>query len=52
MCRMGVECVHRMLQDPLRLARRYLVDDLPFAVYLFSRTLLLRLWRPGKQRQR
>jgi len=50
--KLGLEWVHRMWQDPARLARRYLVDDLPFAVYLFSRTLLLRLWRPGKQRQR
>jgi N-acetylglucosaminyldiphosphoundecaprenol N-acetyl-beta-D-mannosaminyltransferase len=32
----GLEWVHRLKQEPRRLARRYLVDGLPFAVYLLS----------------
>jgi len=38
----GLEWVHRLAQEPQRLARRYLVEDLPFAVELFLRTLWLR----------
>lgn len=34
--RAGLEWVHRLAQDPKRLARRYLVDDLPFAFSLFA----------------
>ena len=36
MQRTGTEWVHRMVQDPKRLVRRYLVDDLPFAALLFA----------------
>jgi N-acetylglucosaminyldiphosphoundecaprenol N-acetyl-beta-D-mannosaminyltransferase len=32
--RIGLEWVHRLLQEPRRLARRYLVDGIPFAVRL------------------
>jgi N-acetylglucosaminyldiphosphoundecaprenol N-acetyl-beta-D-mannosaminyltransferase len=32
--RMGLEWLHRMAQEPRRLARRYLVDGLPFAARL------------------
>jgi len=35
--RAGLEWVHRMSQEPRRLAKRYLVDDLPFAARLFMR---------------
>jgi N-acetylglucosaminyldiphosphoundecaprenol N-acetyl-beta-D-mannosaminyltransferase len=32
--RLGLEWAHRLTQEPRRLGRRYLVDDLPFAVRL------------------
>jgi exopolysaccharide biosynthesis WecB/TagA/CpsF family protein len=32
----GLEWLHRLLQDPRRLARRYLVDNLPFAASLMG----------------
>lgn len=35
----GLEWVHRLAQEPKRLARRYLVDDIPFAAELFLRVL-------------
>ncbi|MEY4576115.1 MAG: hypothetical protein RL701_818 [Pseudomonadota bacterium] len=35
----GLEWVHRLAQEPKRLARRYLVEDLPFAAELFARVL-------------
>jgi N-acetylglucosaminyldiphosphoundecaprenol N-acetyl-beta-D-mannosaminyltransferase len=38
--RLGLEWVHRLAQEPRRLARRYLIDDLPFAVELFATTAL------------
>jgi N-acetylglucosaminyldiphosphoundecaprenol N-acetyl-beta-D-mannosaminyltransferase len=34
--RVGLEWAHRLLQEPRRLARRYLVHGLPFAVRLLS----------------
>jgi N-acetylglucosaminyldiphosphoundecaprenol N-acetyl-beta-D-mannosaminyltransferase len=30
----GLEWVHRMVSEPRRLVRRYLVDDAPFALRL------------------
>jgi N-acetylglucosaminyldiphosphoundecaprenol N-acetyl-beta-D-mannosaminyltransferase len=39
----GLEWVHRLAQEPNRLARRYLVEDLPFAIELFGRAALRRL---------
>jgi len=39
MRRSGLEWVHRLAQEPKRLARRYLVEDLPFAAELFARVL-------------
>jgi N-acetylglucosaminyldiphosphoundecaprenol N-acetyl-beta-D-mannosaminyltransferase len=42
MRRIGLEWVHRLGQEPRRLARRYLVDDLPFAVHMLTRMLLHR----------
>lgn len=32
----GLEWVHRLAQEPKRLAHRYLIDDIPFAVSLFA----------------
>jgi N-acetylglucosaminyldiphosphoundecaprenol N-acetyl-beta-D-mannosaminyltransferase len=37
MQKLGLEWVHRLWQEPRRLARRYLVDGLPFAATLFLR---------------
>lgn len=45
MQRTGTEWVHRMVQDPRRLVRRYLVDDLPFAALLFGDALRQRWWK-------
>jgi len=39
----GLEWVHRMVQDPKRLVRRYLIDDLPFALLLFGDALRRRV---------
>ena len=50
MRRMGIEWVHRMIQDPRRLTRRYLVEDLPFAFRLFLHALRVRLQRINKGR--
>lgn len=35
----GLEWVHRLVQEPKRLAHRYLIDDIPFAAELFLRVL-------------
>ena len=37
--RLGIEWVHRLAQEPRRLAHRYLVQDLPFALVLLGRSL-------------
>jgi N-acetylglucosaminyldiphosphoundecaprenol N-acetyl-beta-D-mannosaminyltransferase len=42
MQRSGLEWVHRLAQEPGRLARRYLVQDLPFTVRLLASALLTR----------
>jgi N-acetylglucosaminyldiphosphoundecaprenol N-acetyl-beta-D-mannosaminyltransferase len=36
MQRAGLEWFYRLISEPRRLARRYLVDDLPFAVRLLA----------------
>jgi N-acetylglucosaminyldiphosphoundecaprenol N-acetyl-beta-D-mannosaminyltransferase len=41
----GLEWVHRMAQEPRRLASRYLVHDLPFALELFARATYARFAR-------
>ena len=38
----GLEWVHRLTQEPRRLARRYLLEDLPFAAELFARVIWTR----------
>ncbi len=47
MQRAGLEWVHRLSREPRRLFKRYLIDDLPFAL-----RLLLRSWRSGRLRRR
>ena len=42
MQRAGLEWVHRLLQEPRRLSRRYLVEGLPFALRLLSESWRLR----------
>jgi N-acetylglucosaminyldiphosphoundecaprenol N-acetyl-beta-D-mannosaminyltransferase len=45
----GVEWLHRLGSEPRRLAERYLVHDLPFAVRLLSSSTWIRLRRaPGR----
>lgn len=46
---LGLEWVHRMVQEPGRLARRYLIAGLPFAARLFRHALRRRYGRsPGR----
>ena len=46
----GLEWVHRLMQEPRRLARRYLVDGLPFAAKLLAGSALGRLRNPSATR--
>jgi hypothetical protein len=41
--RLGLEWVHRLVQEPRRLFRRYLVEGVPFAVRLLAYALLHRV---------
>jgi len=41
----GLEWVHRLAQEPKRLAHRYLIDDVPFAFSLFWHALRRRVAR-------
>jgi N-acetylglucosaminyldiphosphoundecaprenol N-acetyl-beta-D-mannosaminyltransferase len=43
MMRLGLEWAHRLVQEPRRLARRYIVHGLPFAIRLFARATLTRV---------
>ena len=43
MQRLGLEWFHRLLQEPRRLARRYVLEDLPFTI-----RLLFHAWRTGR----
>ncbi|MCK2213219.1 WecB/TagA/CpsF family glycosyltransferase [Actinomadura sp. ATCC 31491] len=45
MRRAGLEWAYRLMAEPARLARRYLVDDLPFAARLLGRCLAARVLR-------
>jgi N-acetylglucosaminyldiphosphoundecaprenol N-acetyl-beta-D-mannosaminyltransferase len=45
MQRLGLEWVHRLALEPRRLARRYLRDDLPFALALLVRSAAYRFTR-------
>ncbi len=37
--RLGLEWFHRLVQEPKRLGKRYLVDGLPFAIRLFAQSI-------------
>ena len=43
--RAGLEWMHRLAQEPRRLARRYLVDDAPFALFHLFPIALRERWR-------
>ncbi len=43
--RLGLEWLHRLAQEPRRLARRYLRDDLPFGLALVARSAAQRISR-------
>jgi N-acetylglucosaminyldiphosphoundecaprenol N-acetyl-beta-D-mannosaminyltransferase len=43
MQRLGVEWLHRLAQEPRRLARRYLLEGVPFAVRMLASVALIRL---------
>ena len=43
--KIGLEWVHRMAQEPKRLAKRYLIDGVPFAVRVLARAAAYRLSR-------
>jgi N-acetylglucosaminyldiphosphoundecaprenol N-acetyl-beta-D-mannosaminyltransferase len=45
MQRLGLEWLHRLVSEPRRLARRYLVDDVPFAVGLLVTSAMRRARR-------
>lgn len=43
--RVGLEWVHRLIQEPRRLFRRYIIEDLPFAAVLFAGAIANRFRR-------
>lgn len=45
MQQLGLEWIHRLIQEPRRLARRYLLEDLPFAFHLAVWALTNRVMR-------
>jgi N-acetylglucosaminyldiphosphoundecaprenol N-acetyl-beta-D-mannosaminyltransferase len=45
MQRLGVEWIHRLVQEPRRLARRYLLEGLPLAARLLAGALVTRMRR-------
>ncbi len=49
MQRLGLEWLHRLVQEPRRLAKRYLVNGLPFAVVLLLSGLLRRVRGGGSR---
>jgi N-acetylglucosaminyldiphosphoundecaprenol N-acetyl-beta-D-mannosaminyltransferase len=50
--RLGVEWVVRLVQEPRRLAHRYLVDDVPAALVLLAQSLRRRMSQGREARQR
>ena len=48
----GVEWLHRLAQEPRRLAKRYLLHDLPFAARLFAHAFVRRLRATRRARHR
>lgn len=51
MRRVGLEWLHRLAQEPARLARRYLIEDLPFFARLMAGSAWIRL-RSGARARR
>lgn len=51
MQRSGLEWLHRLISEPRRLMRRYLLHDVPFAVRLLMTSALGRTKRPTSPRQ-
>ena len=51
MRRAGLEWLHRLAQEPRRLAKRYLVYDIPFAISLLSDATLHRLFKTGERQE-
>jgi N-acetylglucosaminyldiphosphoundecaprenol N-acetyl-beta-D-mannosaminyltransferase len=51
MQRIGLEWMHRMVQNPSRLVKRYLVEDFPFAFRLFASALVARVRNRGHLRK-
>jgi N-acetylglucosaminyldiphosphoundecaprenol N-acetyl-beta-D-mannosaminyltransferase len=49
MQKIGLEWLHRLFQEPRRLAKRYLVDDLPFALRLLLSAFTTRLREKRKK---
>ena len=47
---MGLEWAHRLVQEPGRLFKRYVIEDLPFALELFGRAALDRLTGAANRR--
>lgn len=45
----GLEWAHRLVQEPRRLARRYLLEDLPFAFVLFAKAIVRRRERSRRR---
>jgi N-acetylglucosaminyldiphosphoundecaprenol N-acetyl-beta-D-mannosaminyltransferase len=48
--RCGMEWAHRLVQEPRRLARRYLIDGMPFAASLLVRAAWRRITGQGRVR--
>jgi N-acetylglucosaminyldiphosphoundecaprenol N-acetyl-beta-D-mannosaminyltransferase len=49
MQRIGFEWLHRLAQEPRRLFRRYIIEDLPFALRLFVWSFAQRVGRRGQR---
>jgi N-acetylglucosaminyldiphosphoundecaprenol N-acetyl-beta-D-mannosaminyltransferase len=47
--KLGLEWAHRLVQEPDRLFRRYVIEDIPFAFELFGRAALARWQNEGKR---
>lgn len=52
MQKLGLEWFHRLVQEPRRLARRYLIDGVPFAMVLLSSALANRFTKKRGAMQR
>jgi N-acetylglucosaminyldiphosphoundecaprenol N-acetyl-beta-D-mannosaminyltransferase len=48
--RMGLEWLHRLVQEPRRLARRYLVQDMPFALFHLLPGAVAERWQRSEDR--